>query len=330
MRHKNFKFSRRQMLGLGSAMAAYAAVPKAWAQSDYPSRSIRLVVPAAAGGATDIIGRLVAQKVSENWPAGMIVDNKPGGGGTIGTADVARAKGDGYTLLLGAINHTINPALVKNMPYDSVKEFTFISHLLSIPNVLIVKKSLDINTVAEFIEYCKENPGKLVFASSGNGTSQHLAGEMFMMETGVKYLHVPYKGAAPAMNDLLGGHVDFMFDNLPAAAQQIRAGTVRALGVTSEKRSPAFPDLPAISETVPGFDVRSWFGLMGPAGMSSEVVQKLHEQMVTVFSDPALQERVASLGGVPDVTDPQSFNAYVMQEMDRWAKVVEASGAKIE
>jgi len=319
--------SRRRVL-LGAAAAAVAA--PAFSQGAYPNKPIRLIVPAAAGGATDIIGRLIAQKVSQSWPQPMVVENPAGGGGVIGTQVVARAPGDGYTILMGAINHTINASLVEKLPYDSVKDFTFISHVVSIPNVLVVNPAaVPAKTVAEFIEYAKSND-KLVFGSSGNGTSQHLAAEMFRMATGAKYQHVPYKGAALAINDLLGGHVHLMFDNLPSAAPNIRAGKLRALGVTSATRSPTFPDLPAIAETVPGFDVRSWFGLIGPANLSRDVADKLHAEMVKIFAMPDVKERLATLGADAQVTSPTQFNAYVHQEMERWAKVVKASGAKVQ
>jgi tripartite-type tricarboxylate transporter receptor subunit TctC len=330
MTSKPHYFSRRHMLAAGASTLAGVIAPATWAQDAYPSKPVRLLVPAAAGGATDIIGRMIAQKVSLGWPHPMVVENPAGGGGVIGTQIVARAPGDGYTLLMGAINHTINASLVEKLPYDSVKDFTFIAHVVSIPNVLVVNPSVPARNVSEFIAYAKANPDKLAFASSGNGTSQHLSGEMFRMETGAQYRHVPYKGAAPAINDLLGGHVHLMFDNLPSAAPHIRAGKVRALGVTGATRSPAFPELPAIAETVPGFDVRSWFGLMGPSGMPTEVVAKLHAEMVKVFAMSDVKERLAKLGGDAQVTDPVAFNAYVHKEMDRWAKVVKASGAKVQ
>jgi tripartite-type tricarboxylate transporter receptor subunit TctC len=320
--------TRRRLL---QALAAVAGTGPfhARAQAAYPSKPVRLIVPAAAGGATDIVGRLDAHQASLAWPQPMVVENVAGGGGVIGTQVVARAGGDGHTLLLGAINHTINASLVGKLPYDSVKDFTFIAHLVSIPNVLVVHPSLPVKTLAEFIQYARSND-TLVFASSGNGTSQHLSAEMFRMETGVKYQHVPYKGAAPATNDLLGGHVHLMFDNLPAAAPNIRAGKLRALAVTSAKRNPAFPDLPAISETVPGFDVRSWFGLMGPAGLPRPVVDKLHAEMARIFAQPDVLQRIADMGAEAQVTDPAAFTAYVHQEIERWAKVVKASGATVQ
>ncbi|WP_406625724.1 Bug family tripartite tricarboxylate transporter substrate binding protein [Acidovorax sp. SDU_ACID1] len=321
-------FTRRRLL---QALAAAAGTGPfhARAQAAYPSKPVRLIVPAAAGGATDIVGRLVAHQASLAWPQPMVVENVAGGGGVIGTQVVARAGGDGHTLLMGAINHTINASLVGKLPYDSVKDFTFIAHLVSIPNVLVVHPSLPVKTLAEFIQYARSND-TLVFASSGNGTSQHLSAEMFRMETGVKYQHVPYKGAAPATNDLLGGHVHLMFDNLPAAAPNIRAGKLRALAVTSARRNPAFPDLPAISETVPGFDVRSWFGLMGPAGLPRPVVDKLHAEMARIFAQPDVLRRIADMGAEAQVTDPAAFTAYVHQEIERWAKVVKASGATVQ
>jgi tripartite-type tricarboxylate transporter receptor subunit TctC len=321
-------FTRRRLLQ-ALATAAGTGPFHVRAQAAYPSKPVRLIVPAAAGGATDIVGRLVAHQASLAWPQPMVVENVAGGGGVIGTQVVARAGGDGHTLLMGAINHTINASLVGKLPYDSVKDFTFIAHLVSIPNVLVVHPSLPVKTLAEFIQYARSND-TLVFASSGNGTSQHLSAEMFRMETGVKYQHVPYKGAAPATNDLLGGHVHLMFDNLPAAAPNIRAGKLRALAVTSARRNPAFPDLPAISETVPGFDVRSWFGLMGPAGLPRPVVDKLHAEMARIFAQPDVLRRIADMGAEAQVTDPAAFTAYVHQEIERWAKVVKASGATVQ
>ncbi len=321
-------FTRRRLL---QALAAVVGTGPfhARAQAAYPSKPVRLIVPAAAGGATDIVGRLVAHQASLAWPQPMVVENVAGGGGVIGTQVVARAGGDGHTLLMGAINHTINASLVGKLPYDSVKDFTFIAHLVSIPNVLVVHPSLPVTNLMEFIQYARSND-TLVFASSGNGTSQHLSAEMFRMETGAKYQHVPYKGAAPATNDLLGGHVHLMFDNLPAAAPNIRAGKLRALAVTSARRNPAFPDLPAISETVPGFDVRSWFGLMGPSGMPRPVVDRLHTEMVRIFAQPEVLRRIADMGAEAQVSDPTAFTAYVHQEIDRWAKVVKASGAQVQ
>ncbi|HYG42067.1 MAG TPA: tripartite tricarboxylate transporter substrate binding protein [Bordetella sp.] len=315
-------------LFLTATLLSSLATPAWTQQKPYPNRPVRLIVPAAAGGATDLVARLIAQHVSQSWPEPMVVENRPGGGGVIGTQVVARAPADGYTLLMGAINHTINASLVKSLPYDTVGDFTFIAGVVSIPNVLVVNPNVPVNSVAEFIRYSQTHD--LTFASSGNGTSQHLSAETFRMITGAKYQHVPYKGSAPAVTDLLGGHVDLMFDNLPSAAPNIRAGKLRALGVTSANRNPAFPDIPAIAETVPGFDVRSWFGLMGPAGMSRDVVEKLHAEMVRVFAQDDVQQWLDKMGAQAQVTDPAAFDAYVHQEIKRWAEVVQASGATVQ
>ena len=303
---------------------------RAWAQKTaYPGqRPVRLVVPAAAGGATDLVARLIAQHLSPSWPEPMVVETRPGGGGVIGTQAVARAPADGYTLLMGAINHTINASLVKNLPYDTLGDFTFIAGVVSIPNVLVVNPKVPVNSVEEFIRYSQTHD--LTFASSGNGTSQHLSAEKFRMDTGAKYQHVPYKGSAPAVTDLLGGHVDLMFDNLPSAAPNIRTGRLRALGVTSAQRNPAFPDIPAIAETVPGFDVRSWFGLMGPAGLPRDVVERLHAEMAHVFAQKDVLQWLDKMGAQAEVTDPAAFDAYVRQEIKRWAEVVQASGATVQ
>lgn len=314
---------------LTAALLSSLSAP-AWAQQhEYPTRPVRLIVPAAAGGATDLVARLIAQHLSQTWPHPMVVENRPGGGGVIGTQVVARAPADGYTLLMGAINHTINASLVKNLPYDTVGDFTFIAGVVSIPNVLVVNPKVPVHSVAEFIRYSQTHDD-LTFASSGNGTSQHLAAETFRMATGAKYQHVPYKGSAPAVTDLLGGHVDLMFDNLPSAAPNIRAGKLRPLGVTSAQRNPAFPDIPAIAETVPGYDVKSWFGLMGPAGLPREVIDKLHAEMVRVFAQDDVQQWLDKMGAQAQVTDPAAFDAYVHQEIKRWTEVVKASGATVQ
>ncbi|MBV7483340.1 tripartite tricarboxylate transporter substrate binding protein [Bordetella sp. BOR01] len=316
-------------LFLAAALLSSLATPAGAQQNEYPTRPVRLIVPAAAGGATDLVARLIAQHLSQSWPHPMVVENRPGGGGVIGTQVVARAPADGYTLLMGAINHTINASLVKNLPYDTVGDFTFIAGVVSIPNVLVVNPKVPVHSVTEFIRYSQTHDD-LTFASSGNGTSQHLSAETFRMATGAKYQHVPYKGSAPAVTDLLGGHVDLMFDNLPSAAPNIRAGKLRALGVTSAQRNPAFPDIPAIAETVPGFDVKSWFGLMGPAGLPREVIDKLHVEMVRVFAQNDVQQWLDKMGAQAQVTDPAAFDAYVHQEIKRWAEVVKASGATVQ
>lgn len=320
---------RRAFLAACAACIGATTTSTARAQA-YPAKPVRILVPFAAGGATDSVGRLVAQKLAATWPQPALVENPVGAGGVIGTQQLARTQPDGHTLMLVTINHAINASLVRKLPYDSIKDFSFISHLMSIPNVLVVHPSLPINSVKELLDYARANPGKLIFASSGNGTSQHLSGEMLRMLTGVDFLHVPYKGTAPAVSDLLGGHVSFMFDNPLSVAGHIRTGGVRALAVTSATRNAAYPDLPAIAESVPGFDVRSWFGLMGPAGIPKPIQDILHAEMVRIFALPDVKEKLAQLGGEAQVTSPASFTAYATQEVERWAKVVKASGAKVD
>jgi tripartite-type tricarboxylate transporter receptor subunit TctC len=297
----------------------------------WPDRPVRIIVPAAAGGATDVVARILAQQLAEQLKQPFVVENRAGGAGIIGTEAVARAPADGHTLLMGAINHAINPALHAELPYDSRKDFTFIARAVSMPNVLVVNPAVPARSVSELITYAKAHPGELVFASSGNGTSQHLAGELFKLSAQVDFRTVPYKGSAPAVVDLLGGHVSMMFDNLPSALPHIRSGRVHALGVTSAQRSPVLPDVPSIAESgVPGYDVSSWLGLMGPAGMPSDIVQQLYAQAKTAFASQEVKDKLLGMGAVPNVLAPAEFTTFYEDELARWADVVARSGARIE
>lgn len=314
------------------AVVSLCLAPLAMAMAaPWPDRPVRIVVPAAAGGATDVVARILAQRLTEQLKQPFIVENRAGGAGIIGTEAVAKAPADGYTLLMGAINHAINPALHAQLPYDSRRDFTFIAQAVSMPNVLVVNPSVPARSVGELIDHAKANPGELVFASSGNGTSQHLAAELFKQSAQVDFRTVPYKGSAPAVVDLLGGHVSMMFDNLPSALPHIRDGRVYALGVTSAARSPVLPNVPSIAESgVPGYDVSSWLGLMGPAGLPAHIVQQLHAQMEQVFSSQDTKDRLLGMGAVPSVSTPAEFSAFFEQELARWADVVARSGARVE
>src|SRR5438034_5972010 len=252
---------------LAAALLVVAA-PVALGQVAYPTKPVRLVVPFPAGGTTDLLARAAAQKLSEAWGQQVIVDNRPGAAGNIGAELVAKAAPDGYTLLMGTVGtHAINASLYAKMPYDHVKDFAPVILVAGVPNVLVVNPSLPVHSVQELIAYAKANPGKLNFASSGSGTSIHLSGELFKVMTGVQMTHVPYKGSAPALQDLLGGQVQLMFDNLPPSLPQIKAGRLRALAVTSATRAPALPDVPTVAEAgLPGFEASSWFGVLAPAG----------------------------------------------------------------
>ncbi|HZZ93869.1 MAG TPA: tripartite tricarboxylate transporter substrate binding protein [Usitatibacter sp.] len=311
----------------GLVTAACAQSPASW-----PTRPIHLVVPYPPGGPLDTVARLTAQKVSAGLGQPIVVDNKPGAGGNIGAESVARAAPDGYTLLLGAVaTHAINPTLYPGIPYDAQRDFEPVTQLASTPNVLIVHPSLPVKNVREFIAYAKAHPGTLNFGSGSTGSAGHLAGELFKRLAGVDMTHVPYKGAAPAMQDLIAGQVQVMFDNLASALAQIQAGKVRALAVTTARRTPLAPDLPTIAESgLPGFDINTWFGLFVPAHTPRPVVDRLHDEFVKALKAPDVREKMLALGAEPVGNTPEQFRAYVRAEADKYARVVKASGARVD
>ena len=322
---------RIPLLALIAALSAI--VPPAAAQVPaYPTKPIRIVVPFPPGGATDILAREVAQKLNEAWGQQVIVDNRPGAGGNIGSELVAKAAPDGYTLEMGTVGtHAINASLYAKMPYDNVKDFVPIILVAGVPNVLEVNPSLPVNSVAELIAYAKANPGKLNFASSGNGTSIHLSGELFKAMAGVEMTHVPYKGSAPALQDLIAGQVQLMFDNLPPSLPQIKAGKLRALAVTSSVRAPALPDVPTVAEAgLPGFEASSWFGLLAPAGTPPAIVAKINAEVAKWLATPEAKENLSKQGANAAGGTPEDFASHIAAETAKWAKVVKASGAKIE
>jgi tripartite-type tricarboxylate transporter receptor subunit TctC len=298
----------------------------------YPTKPIRLVVPFPPGGATDILARDVAQKLTEAWGQSVIVDNRPGAGGNIGSELVAKSAPDGYTLEMGTVGtHAINASLYAKMPYDHVKDFVPVILVAGVPNVLVVTPSLPANSVAELIAYAKANPGKLNFASSGNGTSIHLSGELFKVMAGVQITHIPYKGSAPALQDLLAGQVQLMFDNLPPSLPQIKAGKLRALAVTSLARAPALPDVPTLAESgLPGFEASSWFGILAPAGTPAPIVAKINAEVAKWLSTPEAKEKLLKQGANPAGGTPEDFAKHIAAETAKWAKVVKDSGAKID
>lgn len=308
-----------------------AAVGDARAQA-WPSKPVTMVVPFPAGGTTDIVARLVAAKLSEVWGQPVIIDNRAGAGGNIGSAMVAKAAPDGYTLLMGTVGtHAINASLYAKMPYDVVKDFQPITNVAAVPNMLVVHPDLPVKTVKELIDYGKKNPGKLNMASSGNGTSIHLAGELFKVMTGVQMEHIPYKGSAPAITDLIGGQVQVMFDNMPSALPHVKAGKLRAIAVTTATRSAAMPDLPTIAEAgLPGFEAASWFGMLAPAGTPKEIVAKIHGDVVKLAKTTDLSAKLAQQGAVPVLNTPDEFAAYIKAELAKWEKVVKASGARAD
>jgi tripartite-type tricarboxylate transporter receptor subunit TctC len=295
--------------------------------ADYPSRPVTLVVPFASGGPTDVIARLVAQKLSERLGKPVVVVNKPGAGGNLGSASVAASPADGYTLLLGTVaTHGINPSLYKNMPYDHKKDFVAIAQLSFVPNVLVVNRDLPVKSVPELIAYLKQNPQKVFYATPGSGTSIHLASELFKMMSGTEMTHVPYKGSGPAMMDVIGGQVQLMFDNSVTAWPQVNAGKVRALAVSTPKRLKSAPDIPTIAEFLPGFTASAWHGVFAPAGTPRPIIEKLSTEIQAIMKDPAVVEQFTKVDIVPVSGTPAEFSAFIAEETDRWAAVVRKLG----
>src|ERR1700756_4906919 len=322
--------SRRTAMGLiGLGLPAIAAT-RASAALDYPTRPVRFVVGYPAGGATDILARIIGQRLSEKLGQQFVIENKPGAGNNIGTEAVANAEGDGYTVLLVNPANYINTSLYANLKFNFVRDITAIASFNRVPNVMTVNKDVPATNVAEFIEYMKANPGKINMASSGNGTSVHLSGEMFMAMTGTKMQHVPYRGAAPAITDMLAGQVQVIFDNMPSIIQHIRAGSLRALGVTTAERSPQLPDVQAIGETVPGYEASALFGMGAPSKTPKEITEKLNAEINAVMGDPVVKKQLEELGGAPRVETAEAFGAEIAAETEKWKKVVEFSGLKIE
>jgi tripartite-type tricarboxylate transporter receptor subunit TctC len=297
---------------------------------DYPTRPVRFVVGYPAGGSTDIIARLIGQRLSERIGQQFVIENKPGAGNNIGTETVVRADPDGYTVLLVNPANFINTSLYANLNFNFVRDIAPVASFLRVPNVMTVPQDLPAKTVAEFIAYVKANPGKVNLASSGNGTSVHLSGEMFMAMTGAKMLHVAYKGAAPATTDLISNRVQVMFDNMPSIIGHIRGGKLRALAVTTEKRSPELPDVPTVGETVPGYEASALFGMGAPAKTPPEIIAKLNQEINAVLAEPEVRKRLIELGGEPLITKPEDFGAMMKDETEKWAKVVKSADIKIE
>ncbi|MFL5174989.1 MAG: Bug family tripartite tricarboxylate transporter substrate binding protein [Microvirga sp.] len=319
-------------LSLALALTATAA-PAAPPADTYPSRIVKLIVPFPAGGTTDIFARHIGDRLAKAFGHNFVIDNRGGAGGNIGSDAVAKADPDGYTLLVGTVGtHAINSSLYTRMTFDPLKDFAPVAYLAGVPNIMEVNpKNVKATTVKEFIAEAKAAPKKLSFASSGNGTSIHLSGEMFKQMTGVELVHVPYRGSAPAVNDLIAGQVDVMFDNLPSSIEQVRGGNLRAIAVTSLKRSVALPDVPTIDESgLQGFDASSWFAIFAPAKTPPEIVQKLNAEVLKALADPELQKRFADIGGEIRPYKPDELAAFVKAEIEKWAKVVKTSGAKIE
>ena len=322
---------RRIAMGLMILGLCVLTLPigSAWAL-DYPTRPIRFVVGYPAGGATDILARLIGQRLSERLGQQFVIENKPGAGNNIGTETVVKADPDGYTVLLINPANFINASLYTNLHFNFIRDIAPVASFIRVPNVMTVAKEVPAKTVAEFIEYVKANPGKVSFASSGTGASPHMSAELFMAMTGIKMTHVPYRGSAPAMNDLLPGRVQLIFDNLPGSIEHIKAGTLRALGMTAAKRSAALPDVPTIGETVPGYEVSVFNGIVVSKGTPSEIIDKLNGAVNAVLADPKLKTRFAELGGEPMPMTPAEFGKLVVVETEKWAKVIRAANIKPE
>jgi tripartite-type tricarboxylate transporter receptor subunit TctC len=321
-----------RILQCAALAAVLALIAAGAAAQNYPTKPIRLVVPFPPGGTTDILAREVGQRLSASLGQTVVIDNRPGAGGNIGAELVAKSAPDGYTLLMCTVStHAINPNLYAKLPYDHVADFAPVILVASVPNVLEVTPSLPVNSVADLIKLAKEKPGQINFASSGSGTSIHLSGELFKTMAGVDMTHVPYKGSAPALTDLIGGQVQVMFNNLPSSLPQIKAGKLRAIAVTSAQRAPALPNVPTIAESgLPGFEATSWFGVVAPAGTPPAIVARLNADMNQWLQTPEAREKLLAQGAAAAGGSPEQFAAYIRAETEKWAKVVKASGAKVD
>ena len=324
-------FSRLAALASTAVLLAAAVLPPGAALAAYPDRPIRFVIPSAPGGSPDVIMRLLMNQMSAQMGVPIVVENKPGGSYFIGTTDIVRSPPDGYTLGYGNIvSLAINQALFSKVPYDVDRDLTLVSNAVNVYNLLTVSNALPVKTVSELIDYARRNPGKLTMASAGNGTTGHLGGELFKAMTGTYLLHVPYRGSAQAINDLISGEVQVMFDNSASIAPHVSAGRVRALGVSGPARLDAFPDLPAIAEVVPGYETVAWGGIIGPAGLPAEVVSRLQAELKAALAVPAVKEVLVKLQVGIDGGSTDEFRALVKREGPKWAEVVRRSGAKVD
>jgi tripartite-type tricarboxylate transporter receptor subunit TctC len=321
---------RRKFLHLAAGAAALPAVSCfAWAQA-YPTRPVHWIVSFAAGGANDIVARIVGQYLSDHLGQQFIIENRSGAGGNVGMQSVLSSVPDGYTIAFVGPNYAINPTLYEKLPFNFIRDSAPVAGLIRLANVMAVHPAVPANNVAEFIAYAKANPGKINFASGGVGTSPHLSGELLKMMTGINLVHVPYRAAASAYPDLMAGQVQMLFDNIPSSIGHIRTGKVRTLGVTGAKRVAAIPDVPTIGETVPGYEVSIWYGMAAPRGTPPEIVEKLNQAVNAVLADPKLQARLAELGGEPMPMTPAEFGKLVAEETEKWAKVIRAANIKAE
>jgi tripartite-type tricarboxylate transporter receptor subunit TctC len=326
---------RRVLMAFATA-TALAAIAPVHAQS-WPTKPVRIVVPFPAGGTTDIVARSLGAELQKMWGQSVVIDNRPGAGGNIGADAVAKSAPDGYTVLMGTVGtHSINHSLFaqngQKMPFDPVKDFVPITLCAAVPNVMVINPKLPVNSVPEFIQYAKANPGKVNMASSGNGTSIHLTGELFKTVTGTYMVHLPYRGSAPALTDLIAGNVNVMFDNLPSALPHIKSGRLKALAVTSRTPSAALPGVPTIEQAanLKDFDASSWFGLFAPAGTPRPIVDKIQGDVAKALAVPEVRERFVSQGAEPGGNTPDQFSAFIKGEIEKWARVVKVSNARVD
>jgi tripartite-type tricarboxylate transporter receptor subunit TctC len=309
---------------------ACASLPAAPAAAQYPTRTVKLVVPQTPGGATDVFARKIGQALSEKWGQPVVVENRAGAGGVVGTDVVAKSAPDGYTLLVTyAGSQAINPSLYPKIPFDSVKDFQTVATLASTPFILIANPKLPAKDFAEFIALARAKPDALTYASSGNGSVNHLLGEMVKAEIGIKMLHVPYRGVAPAITDVIGGQVDSAFSSVPSVLQMIQSEKVRALAVSSAKRVPAAPQIPTIAETIPGFDVNPWWGILAPAGLDAGIVRKINTDVESILRTKEMIDFLATQGAEPLISSPEEFLKILQADVEKWAKVVKAAGVTL-
>jgi tripartite-type tricarboxylate transporter receptor subunit TctC len=330
-----FNISRRDLMTLAGASAAALSLTRpAGAQTapaNWPQgRTLKLVVPFPPAGATDVLGRLITERLGQMWGVNFVVENKPGAGGNIGADQVARAEPNGDTLLIVSVGMATNQFLYPKLTYDPVADFAPVTLMALVPNLLVARNDLPASSVAELIAYAKANPGKLSFGSSGVGTSVHLSGELFKKLTGVDMVHVPYRGTAQATQDLIGGRIDLIFDNITQAVPHVRAGSIKALGITTAKRSPAAPEFAPIAETVPGFDVSSWFALFAPAKTPAAIIQKIRDDAKTALGDATLRSRMDALAAEPVGSTPAELAAFLKSEMEKWGSLIKGIGLKVE
>jgi tripartite-type tricarboxylate transporter receptor subunit TctC len=321
---------RRNFLRLAGVTALVPAFSMIAGAQAYPSRPVRLIVGFPPGGGTDVAARLIGEWLSERLGQPVVIENRPGAGSNIATEAVVRAPADGYTLLLVSTAHAINATLYERLNYNFLRDIAPVAGFMRVPNVMEVNPSLSAKSVPEFIAYARTNPGNINMASGGNGTSQHLSGELFKMMTGLNFVHVPYRGAAPALTDLIGGQVQVMFGEMPPSIEFIKAGKLRALAVTTVTRSEALPDLPSVSDFVPGYESSAWYGVGAPKNTPVEIVQKLSKEINAALADPKMKARLTSLGGTVLDGSPSEFGTLIADETRKWAKVVKFSGAKVE